>query len=561
MSGGTGSDEIDGGHDSDICIGESVHDCEDTTTPVAVCGDAPPPPACNDGSDNDGDGQTDFPRDPGCTSANDTSELGTNECDDGVDNDGDGDIDYPDDSDCSDPTDTTESSFECSDGLDNDGDGQTDYPRDPGCTSATDTSELGTNECDDVIDNDGDGRADYPNDPDCSDPSDTDESPAPTECSDGSDNDSDGLTDYPNDPSCSSPSDDDERNPEAACEDGQDNDSDGQTDFPRDQGCSSESDLSEGGDGDCQEERVRMKVDFTHIQNSGGGNASNSVVLGDGTVVAENQYFDVMLNGNAISDPGFVTGTPSLAIKRNSNGSVEIRGDGNGNPSSIEDVHGTITIQSGTVDQLIDNSLEPVTNGDRADVNGNATEVSFEFYYYADDTFTIVYDPDQRLCECQDGTDNDTDGNTDYPADPGCDSAQDDQEAKTSDLSVVKSTMTTQPITPGDSVTYTLRARNHGPDTATNVVVADPIPSGLTFNSGASDNDCVQQGNSILCNNLTLNNGSSRAYTVVFDISSSYTCGTNINNSASVSTSATDPNSSNNQDQALTPVVCFECSD
>ncbi|MBW2974166.1 metallophosphoesterase [Candidatus Woesearchaeota archaeon] len=52
--------------------------------------------ACNDGVDNDGDNLTDYPYDPGCSSANDTSELGTNECDDGIDNDGDGNIDTAD---------------------------------------------------------------------------------------------------------------------------------------------------------------------------------------------------------------------------------------------------------------------------------------------------------------------------------------------------------------------------------------------------------------------------------------------------------------------------------
>ncbi len=35
----------------------------------------PPPPACSDGIDNDADGSTDYPADPGCTSATDTDET------------------------------------------------------------------------------------------------------------------------------------------------------------------------------------------------------------------------------------------------------------------------------------------------------------------------------------------------------------------------------------------------------------------------------------------------------------------------------------------------------
>ena len=69
------------------------------------------PSACGDGQDNDGDGKTDFPDDPGCASADDTDETdscpgaGPNcpECADGVDNDGDGQIDYPNDTNCTSP--------------------------------------------------------------------------------------------------------------------------------------------------------------------------------------------------------------------------------------------------------------------------------------------------------------------------------------------------------------------------------------------------------------------------------------------------------------------------
>ena len=50
------------------------------------------PSACYDGSDNDGDGDTDFPNDPACTTGASTNEGP--DCDDDVDNDGDGFIDW-----------------------------------------------------------------------------------------------------------------------------------------------------------------------------------------------------------------------------------------------------------------------------------------------------------------------------------------------------------------------------------------------------------------------------------------------------------------------------------
>ena len=49
---------------------------------------------CGDGIDNDGDGLTDFPDDPGCASV--SSDIENPECDDGIDNDGDGFIDFID---------------------------------------------------------------------------------------------------------------------------------------------------------------------------------------------------------------------------------------------------------------------------------------------------------------------------------------------------------------------------------------------------------------------------------------------------------------------------------
>ena len=61
--------------------------------------DAPPGPdarlpACSDGIDNDCDGLTDWPDDPGCSGPDDDDEHGDLECDDGIDNDHDGKADF-----------------------------------------------------------------------------------------------------------------------------------------------------------------------------------------------------------------------------------------------------------------------------------------------------------------------------------------------------------------------------------------------------------------------------------------------------------------------------------
>ncbi len=146
-----------------------------------------PSPACNDGIDNDGDGYTDYPSDPGCSSLSDNNECcnpppppPSYACNDGYDNDGDGYTDYPSDPGCSSSSDGSECcNPACSNGIDDDGDGYTDLS-DPGCSNKYDSSERGTHVCDDGEDNDGDGWYDYPagasyGDDGCSGPTDNDE--------------------------------------------------------------------------------------------------------------------------------------------------------------------------------------------------------------------------------------------------------------------------------------------------------------------------------------------------------------------------------------------------
>ncbi len=113
---------------------------------------------CADGEDDDGDGRTDYPYDPGCESAGDPSEddPGTpRACSDGLDNDGDGRVDFDangdlafdagDDPGCDSAADDDEGNVvlpACGDGVDNDDDDLTDLD-DPGCQNLNDADEAG----------------------------------------------------------------------------------------------------------------------------------------------------------------------------------------------------------------------------------------------------------------------------------------------------------------------------------------------------------------------------------------------------------------------------------
>lgn len=222
---------------------------------------------CANNVDDDGDRKVDFPAEPGCGSALDTSEADPATlpaCGDGVDNDGDHVIDFPKEPGCASASNNSEKDPPprnlppCADGVDNDGDGLSDYPADPGCDWAAD-KEADT-ACSDGIDNDGDGTIDFPSDVGCAEANDNDEG-NPPECNDGRDNDGDGTLDFDADiptqtadPDCASAVDTVERPPQPSplppsapkgCADGRDNDADGRIDFPVDPGCSSAGDDDE----------------------------------------------------------------------------------------------------------------------------------------------------------------------------------------------------------------------------------------------------------------------------------------------------------------------------
>jgi hypothetical protein len=135
-------------NDGDLLIDEADPSCTFTQGMNEFLD--PPPMRCDNGMDDDADGLTDFPDDPGCAGPDDDDETDPPppppECNDAVDNNGNGVMDFPSDPGCvsledededDDPTIT-----ECFDGIDNDGDGLVDYPADLGCTSASDQFEF-----------------------------------------------------------------------------------------------------------------------------------------------------------------------------------------------------------------------------------------------------------------------------------------------------------------------------------------------------------------------------------------------------------------------------------
>lgn len=75
------------------------------------------------------------------------------------------------------------------------------------------------------------------------------------------------------------------------------------------------------------------------------------------------------------------------------------------------------------------------------------------------------------------------------------------------DLSVTK-TANTGTVTVDDTITYTIKVENLGPETATGVTVTDPLPRGVDFGSASSTlGTCALQGQKVICSIGTLEAG------------------------------------------------------
>ncbi len=119
-----------------------------------------------------------------------------------------------------------------------------------------------------------------------------------------------------------------------------------------------------------------------------------------------------------------------------------------------------------------------------------------------------------------------------------------------SDLSLIKSAPVT--INAGGTLTYTITVSNAGPDSPTDVVVSDTVPSNLNSPSfSPSQGTCT----SFPCALGTIAAGASARITVTATVDPSTPIGTIISNTASVTSSATDSTPADDSSTATTEVV------
>jgi uncharacterized repeat protein (TIGR01451 family) len=119
----------------------------------------------------------------------------------------------------------------------------------------------------------------------------------------------------------------------------------------------------------------------------------------------------------------------------------------------------------------------------------------------------------------------------------------------TADLSLSKTASPT-PGVPGTDQTFTLKARNAGPDPATDVKVSDPLPAGVSYTSG--DSGCTFAGGTVTCTAASLAAGASQTFTIVTRLDNSLTVG--VVNTATVTSATVDPDPNNNSATANAPL-------
>ena len=121
------------------------------------------------------------------------------------------------------------------------------------------------------------------------------------------------------------------------------------------------------------------------------------------------------------------------------------------------------------------------------------------------------------------------------------------------DLSVVKSD-STDPVIAGEQFSFEMTVTNNGPNNATNVVLSDDLPLGITFSSYlSSQGSCIFASGNFSCALGTIPNGDFATVTLVVDSNPSQIA--DISNTVDVDMDQDDSNLTDNSD---TEVTSFE---
>jgi uncharacterized repeat protein (TIGR01451 family) len=126
--------------------------------------------------------------------------------------------------------------------------------------------------------------------------------------------------------------------------------------------------------------------------------------------------------------------------------------------------------------------------------------------------------------------------------------------SREADLRITKSD-SVDPAAAGTSFSYNLSVTNNGPSDASGITISDALSAGLSFESSGSSSQCSAVGQQVTCSISSLTAGSMLNRTIVVNVAASLVDGLQLNNTASVSGSQTDPSPGNNSGSQGTTVT------
>ena len=261
-------------------------------------------------------------------------------------------------------------------------------------------------------------------------------------CSDGRDDDGDGLIDFPLDPGCDTPDDmtEDDTCPGTgcpACADGVDNDSDGLTDYPADTSCTSASGTSEA---DCPGETDPLGVITGAVTTGTTAGATNNFAPASGCSGGTNNAPDRVLMLHVRAPLATLTldtvgsAFDTVLSLKDSLCAADLACDddgGGGLRSRITRSNVTVGNYAVVVDGYSSGNGAFTLNVAGTYANGAACDPTMPMFRCGTG-YACRGAAGAATCQpaaCNDGLDNDGDGKTDYPNDPGCTSTADDDES------------------------------------------------------------------------------------------------------------------------------------
>lgn len=139
------------------------------------------------------------------------------------------------------------------------------------------------------------------------------------------------------------------------------------------------------------------------------------------------------------------------------------------------------------------------------------------------------------------GNDNNNNNNSD---------TEETEVTKEADLSVTKDD-SVDPVSPDETFTYIITVTNNGPSTATNVVVTDTLPTGVTFVSASSG--CTHSAGTVTCSITKLDENSHAIFLITVSVNNGVSG--NIINNVYVTADEYDPDTNSNSDSETTTVT------